>query len=170
MYGLIPAAMGGSSIADWAVGGTYYNDAITRAKAAQKDSDICAILWHQGESNRSNHSGYAEKLQTILDSMIAELGLDRDKVIIITGELREISTNPSQRETFHAELNKLNDVYKNYGVADADGLTLNSDIIHFDAPSLRVFGYRYFDIFKTLVTGDGYEFVNNPYLLLRSNV
>lgn len=160
--GLIPAAMGGSSISDWAVGGTYYTDAIERAKAAQKDSEICAILWHQGESNRSNHSGYAEKLQAILDSMIAELGLDRDKVIIITGELREISTNPSQRETFHAELNKLNDVYKNYGVADADGLTLNSDIIHFDAPSLRVFGYRYFDIFKTLVTGEGYEFVNDP--------
>ena len=160
--GLIPAAMGGSSISDWEVGGTYYNDAIERAKAAQKDSEICAILWHQGESNRSNHSGYADKLQTILDAMIAELGLDRDKVIIITGELREISTNPSQRETFHAELNKLNDVYKNYGVADADGLTLNSDIIHFDAPSLRVFGYRYFDIFKTLVTGEGYEFVNDP--------
>ena len=160
--GLIPAAMGGSSISDWAVGGTYYNDAIERAKAAQKDSEICAILWHQGESNRSNHSGYAEKLQTILDAMIAELGLDRDKIIIITGELREISTNPSQRETFHAELNKLSDVYKNYGVADADGLTLNNDIIHFDAPSLRVFGYRYFDIFKTLVTGERYEFVNDP--------
>lgn len=160
--GLIPAAMGGSSIADWAVGGTYYTDAIERAKAAQKDSEICAILWHQGESNRSNHSGYAEKLQAILDSMIDELGLDRDKVVIITGELREISSNPNQRETFHAELGKLNDVYKNYGVADADGLTLNSDIIHFDAPSLRVFGYRYFSIFKTLVTGEGYEFVNDP--------
>ena len=160
--GLIPAAMGGSSIADWAVGGTYYTDAIERAKAAQKDSEICAILWHQGESNRSNHSGYAEKLQAILDSMIAELCLDRDKVVIITGELREISSNPNQRETFHAELSKLGDVYYNYGVADADGLTLNSDIIHFDAPSLRVFGYRYFSIFKTLVTGEGYEFVNDP--------
>jgi hypothetical protein len=94
--------------------------------------------------------------------MIAELCLDRDKVVIITGELREISSNPNQRETFHAELSKLGDVYKNYGVADADGLTLNSDIIHFDAPSLRVFGYRYFSIFKTLVTGEGYEFVNDP--------
>ena len=159
--GLIPAAMGGSSISDWKVGGTYYTDAIARAKEAQKTSEICAILWHQGESNRSNHSTYAEKLQTILDAMIAELGLDADKIIIITGELREISTNPSQRETFHAQLNMLSDVYKNYGVADAEGLTLNNDIIHFDAPSLRVFGYRYFNIFKTLVTGEGYEFVDN---------
>ena len=107
--GLIPAAMGGTSISDWKVGGTYYNDAIARAKEAQKTSEICAILWHQGESNRSNHSTYAEKLQVILDAMIEELGLDKDKIIIITGELREISTNPSQRETFHAQLNKLSD-------------------------------------------------------------
>ena len=159
--GLIPAAMGGTSISDWKVGGTYYNDAIARAKEAQKTSEICAILWHQGESNRSNHSSYAEKLQVILDAMIAELGLDAEKIVIITGELRETSTNPSQRETFHEQLNKLNDVYENYGVADAEGLTLNSDIIHFDAPSLRVFGYRYFNIFKTIITGTGYDFVDD---------
>ena len=159
--GLIPAAMGGTSISDWKVGGTYYNDAIARAKEAQKTSEICAILWHQGESNRSNHSTYAEKLQTILDAMIAELGLDADKIVIITGELREISTNVNQRETFHEQLNMLSSVYKNYGVADADGLALNQDIIHFDAPSLRVFGYRYFNIFKTLVTGTGYSFVDD---------
>lgn len=159
--GLIPAAFGGTTIADWKVGGTYYTDAIERAKEAQKTSEICAILWHQGESNRNNHSSYAEKLQTILDAMIAELGLDADKIIIITGELREISTGVDKRESFHAELNKLSDVYKNYGVADAEGLTLNQDIIHFDAPSLRVFGYRYFSIFKTLVTGKGYDFVDD---------
>ena len=160
--GLIPAAFGGTTIADWKVGGTYYNDAVARAKEAQKTSEICAILWHQGESNRNNHSSYAEKLQVILDAFIADLGLDPEKIIIITGELREISTNPSQRETFHAQLNKLAEVYENYGVADADGLTLNKDIIHFDAPSLRVFGYRYFNIFKTLVTGKGYDFVDDP--------
>ncbi|MBQ8414245.1 MAG: acetylxylan esterase [Clostridia bacterium] len=159
--GLIPGAFGGTSISDWAVGGIYYERALEMAKAAQKDSEICAILWHQGESNRNNHSTYAEKLQVILDSFIADLGLDADKVIIITGELREISTNVSQRDTFHAQLNKLSDVYKNYGVADAEGLTLNKDIIHFDAPSLRVFGYRYFNIFKTLVTGTGYDFVDD---------
>ena len=81
--GLIPAAMGGTSISDWKVGGAYYNDAITRAKAAQKDSEICAILWHQGESNRSSHSTYAEKLEVILDAMIEELGLDKNKIVII---------------------------------------------------------------------------------------
>lgn len=159
--GLIPAAMGGTTIGEWAVDGDLYNNALAMAKEAQKTSEICAILWHQGESNRSNHSTYADKLEVILDSLISELGLDADKVVIITGELREISTNVSQRETFHAQLAKLADCYKNYGVADADGLTINEDKIHFDAPSLRVFGYRYFNIFKTLVTGDAYDFVDD---------
>ena len=159
--GLVPAAVGGTSIGDWAVGGTLYNNAVAMAKEAMKTSEICAILWHQGESNRSNHSTYAEKLEVILDSLIEELGLDADKIVIITGELREISTNVDRRDSFHAQLNQLADVYKNYGVADAEGLTLNKDIIHFDAPSQRVFGYRYFNIFKTLVTGTGYEFVDD---------
>ena len=159
--GLIPGAFGGTSISDWAVGGTYYNRALEMAKAAQQDSEICAILWHQGESNRNNHSTYAEKLKVILDSFIEDLGLDADKVIIITGELRETSSNPSQRDTFHAQLNMLSDVYAKYGVADADGLTINEDRIHFDAPSLRLFGYRYFNIFKTLVTGQSFDFVDN---------
>ena len=126
-----------------------------------KTSEICAILWHQGEANRNNHSTYASDLQTILDALIAELGLDADKIVIITGELREISTNVDKRDSFHAQLNQLSTVYKNYGVADAEGLTLNQDIIHFDAPSQRVFGYRYFNIFKTLVTGTGYDFVDD---------
>ena len=159
--GLVPAAVGGTSIGDWAVGGTLYNNALEMAKEAQKTSEICAILWHQGESNRSNHSTYAQKLQTILDSLIDELGLDADKIVIITGELREISTNVDKRDSFHAQLGQLSSVYKNYGVADAEGLTLNKDIIHFDAPSQRVFGYRYFNIFKTLVTGTGYDFVDD---------
>ena len=159
--GLVPAAVGGSSISDWAVGGELYNNAVAMAKEALKTSEICAILWHQGEANRNNHSTYATKLQAILDALIAELGLDADKIVIITGELREISTNVDKRDSFHAQLGKLASVYKNYGVADAEGLTLNKDIIHFDAPSQRVFGYRYFNIFKTLVTGTGYDFIDD---------
>ena len=64
--GLIPGAYGGTSLGDWAVNGTYYNRALEMAKAAQQDSEICAILWHQGESNQNSSSNYATKLKTIL--------------------------------------------------------------------------------------------------------
>ena len=128
------------------------------AKAAQEDSEICAILWHHGGSG---DTAYGEKLNATIDGFISDLGLDRSKVVIITGETC-YSVEEEQRNMTHEQLESLVDIYPRYGVASAESLTMNSDNSHFDAASLRVFGYRYFDIFKTFVTGEHYEFDDNP--------
>ena len=156
--GLIPAAWGGTSLAQWKQGGTYYNRALEMAKEAQKDSEICAILWHHGGGGDTE---YGEKLKGTIDGFIADLGLDKDKVVIITGETC-YSVEEEQRNMTHEQLRSLCDDYARYGVASAETLTMNSDNSHFDAASLRVFGYRYFDIFKTFVTGEHYEFDDDP--------
>ena len=155
--GLIPAAVGGTNLDRWAVGGDLYTEAVRLAKIAQETSDICAILWHQGESNQGTED-YAERLKVILDAMMAELGLDPDKVVIITGEL--FGTRGDKVHT--AQLEKMASYYKNYGVAYSDGLTVFDVTTHFDAQSLRVFGYRYFDVFYNCITGKHYEFDQNP--------
>ena len=157
--GLIPGAFGGTSLADWSIGGTYYERALEMAKAAQESSEICAILWHQGESD-VNNKNYAAELQAILDSFIEELGLDRDKIVIITGELGEFRT--SSRDNVHNGLKALASVYKNYGIASSVGLTAQDVTTHFDAASLRVFGYRYFEIFHKITTGEDFAFDNDP--------
>lgn len=155
--GLIPCAEGGTSLADWAVGGELYNAAVTQAKIAQETSEICAILWHQGESNQKDVE-YAAKFKVILDAMIAEFGLDADKIVIVTGELFG-----TRSDAVHmAQLELLAKEYKNYGIALSDGLTVFDVTTHFNAPSLRVFGYRYFDIFYNCITGGHYEFDQNP--------
>lgn len=164
--GLIPAAVGGTSLEEWSVDGytdadgklwTLYADAIAAAKRAQETSEICAILWHQGESNQ-NDPQYAEKLQVIFDAMIEELGLDKDKIVIITGELFGTRSDAVHK----GELEELGKHYTNYGIAESDGLTVFDVTTHFDAPSLRVFGYRYFDIFYNCITGKHYDFVDDP--------
>ena len=155
--GLIPAALGGSSLEDWAVGGELYNEAIRLAKIAQESSEICALLWHQGEANQ-NDTNYAAKLKVILDHMIIDLRLDPSKIVIVTGEL---FGNRSDA-VHHAQLVKLGESYANYGIAESDGLTVHDVTTHFDAPSLRVFGYRYFDIFYNCITGKHYSFNNDP--------
>ena len=155
--GLIPAAEGASTLADWAVGGRLYNEAVRLAKLAQKNSDICAILWHQGEGNQ-NTKDYADQLRVIFDALLDELGLDPEKIVIITGEL--YGTKGDAVHT--AQLNKLAYYYENYGVATSDGLTTIDAETHFDAPSMRVFGYRYFDIFYHCITGKNYEFDDDP--------
>ncbi len=170
--GLIPAAVGGTNLNTsgnntnpdtiWAVGSKLYNEAIRLAKIAQQDSEICAILWHQGEGDQ-NGKTYAEKLQPIFDGIIEELGLDPDKIIIITGELYGTRSDAVHRP----QLELLSKNYKNFGIAESDGLTTVDPQTHFDAPSMRVFGYRYFDIFYNFVTGKHYDFVDDPlhYLL-----
>ena len=156
--GLIPGAFGGTSLEDWAVGGQYYNRALEMAQAAQKDSDICAILWHQGEGDMGNEQ-YAEQLKMILNCFMRDLGLNKADVVVITGELGEYL---SGTETVNSALYELENDYPNYAVASSAGLTPKSDNLHFDAASLRVFGYRYFAHFYELVTGKTFDFDDDP--------
>ena len=67
--GLIPAAVGGSSITSWKQGGFHeqtgshpYDDAISRAQIAMKHGTLKGILWHQGEADSN-----AEKLPKYQD-------------------------------------------------------------------------------------------------------
>ena len=157
--GLIPAAVGGTSLSAWAVGGDLYNTALERAKAAQKDSEICAILWHQGCSDTTN-SNYAAKFKVILDGFIEDLGLDPEKIVIIAGELGEF--RPDGGANVNNAIASLVGTYKNYSVASSEGLLALDVTTHFDGPSLRVFGYRYFNEFYRMVTGKTYEFDDDP--------
>ena len=146
--GIIPAAKGTTTLAHWAVGGDLYNEAVRLAKVAQRDSEIAAILWHQGEGDQRNPD-YAKLLKVIFDNIIKDLGLDPDKIVIITGELFG-----TRSDAVHmGQLVELGKHYKKYGIALSDNLTVVDITTHFDAPSLRVFGYRYFALFYNLHVG-----------------
>lgn len=156
--GLIPGAKGSSTIDMWAVGSDYYNEAVRLAKEAKKTSNICAIIWHQGESG-GNASDYAAKLEVVLKSMIEEIGLDPEKIVVLTGEIFE------ERSGYVAHSNNIHSLYgkfEHYGVAKSTGLSVIDVTTHFDAWSLRVFGYRFFEQFYKIVTDKTYEFDNDP--------
>ena len=157
--GLIPAAFGGTSLADWEPDGYYYTRALEMAIEAQKNSEICAILWHQGEADQSNKN-YASELKVILDSFISDLRLDADDIVIITGQLGEFRSESASN--VNNALIELSSYYKNYGIASSSGLTAQDVTTHFDAASLRVFGYRYFSIFYKKITGKNYYFNEDP--------
>ncbi|MBQ8302629.1 MAG: hypothetical protein IJX97_03660 [Clostridia bacterium] len=155
--GVIPAAKSGTSLEDWAVGGELYDNAVRLAKIAQKDSEICAILWHQGEANQ-NDTAYAAKFKVIIDSLLDEIGVDKEDIVIVTGELFGTRSDAVHRP----QLEKLAEHYPNYGIAESDGLTVFDVTTHFDSQSYRVFGYRYFNVFYNILTGGTYEFDDNP--------
>ena len=93
--GLIPTAVGGTSIAAWMPGGMDdydpnnfpYDTAIERARAAQKSGKIVAVLWHQGETDAKKRTeNYTEKLRTVVRNFRKDLDLGPE-IPFIAGDM-----------------------------------------------------------------------------------
>ncbi len=151
--GLIPSAVGGTSIDQWKKSGKLYEDAIARAKIAMTHGKLKGILWHQGESDSSAAKVplYAAKL----DKLIADLRTDLDapEVPFIAGQIGEFHfAKVPGGEEFNNLLLELPNRVPHTGVAKSHGLTDRGDQTHFDSPSLREFGRRYAAIYLQLTT------------------
>lgn len=154
--GIIPCAIGGTCLDQWAEGGVVFDNALHMAELASRTSTIAGVIWHQGESDcgATQYPLYEEKLAAILGAYREKLNLH--DVPFLVGGLGE-----------YLEFCPRSDVFKNYvhvnrqlkayaektpmtGYVPADGLTSNPDFLHFDAPSLREFGVRYYKEFVKL--------------------
>lgn len=163
--GLIPAAVGGSSLAQWAVGEKLYSNAIEMSREALKTADIVAVLWHQGESDITNDS-YSDQLKDIIAALYEELDLDLQTVPFITGELFEQGPAEEYKDfecwpsKVNQHLHSLEDDFPLYSVVSGKGFRHIGDKAHLDAPSARVLGYRYFVAYYELIEGKAcpYEF------------
>ncbi len=158
VIGLIPCAVGGSRIDDWAPGqkheqtGIYAYDAmLERVKNAQKNGTIRGILWHQGEGDSSPERSvvYNKKLKAFFKKLRKDIGAK--KVPIVIGTLGDfyVKKNPTAAvinqaiETFPLENKRV------YAVSSA-GLTDQGDETHFDAASARELGRRYAERFLSV--------------------
>jgi hypothetical protein len=157
--GLIPCAVGGSPIDAWKPGEFYkptnshpWDDAIRRAQLAQKSGTIVGILWHQGESDSSDKlaPGYEAKLHDLIARMRKEVAAP--EVPFIVGQMGKFAEAPwndakLQVDKAHQDLPKK---VKGTAFVSAEGLKHRGDKIHFDSPSCREFGKRYYEAFVSL--------------------
>lgn len=142
--GLIPAAMGGSSMDEWKAGDKLYTNAIERACAAMKNGQLKGILWHQGEADTK-----PERTATYparFAAMIAQLRKDLDaaEVPVIIGELvytREVNV------PFNETIPTISAAVPNSGWVSAEGLPDRGDKLHFSAEGARGLGKRYAEKF-----------------------
>lgn len=81
---LVVNARGGSALAEWMPGTTYYDEAVRRTRQAMRYGRLRAILWHQGESDSSAPDTYLPRLAAMVDSLRRDLGCGR--VPFIAGE------------------------------------------------------------------------------------
>lgn len=153
--GLIPCAEGGSSIDEWSKDSVLLQHAISETKFALKNSELIAIIWHQGENDSfdQKYLTYKAKLISMINYLRKEL--DCENIPFIMGELGDyLNKNgyglsakeyPKINEIIYEVANELNDCY----FVSAKNLSANADGIHFDAYSQRIFGIRYYHVFKT---------------------
>jgi hypothetical protein len=151
--GLIPAAHGGSPISAWQPGqyfeethGHPYDDALARARVALKSGTLHAILWHQGESDRSPER--APKYEAALTQLIGRFRHDlaAPQVPFVIGQLGQFA-GAGPWDDFAKEVDRAQRevVFKVPATAfvSSDGLSSAPDHLHFNSPSLREFGKRY---------------------------
>lgn len=150
--GLVPTAVGGTPISAWKRGGsspwdkneTPYDSSIRRAKAALKDGEFAAVLWHQGETDGSiKNTHYAADLKEVIGNFREDLALSG--VPFLCGELGHYLKGgeyyfPQIDTDIRSVVSELPDM----GWVSAEGLTDKGDHLHFDSASAREFGRRYF--------------------------
>lgn len=147
VIGLVPCAVGGTSIAKWAPG-VYdqtththpYDDAAVRIRKAMETGVIKGVIWHQGEgdSNPTSASTYLEKLEILIDRIRTLVG--DPNLPVVAGQLARYREG---YQLINKELVNLPDSVPHTMVVSSEGLWHRGDGTHFDSPSASEFGRRF---------------------------
>lgn len=157
--GLIPAAHGGSPIDVWKPGQFYtptkghpWDDAIKRAHLAMESGTLKGILWHQGESDSTDKLApeYEAKLHDLIARFRKELSVP--EVPFVAGQMGVFAEAPwnDAKKQVDAAHRSLPDKVPHSAFASAEGLKHRGDKVHFDSPSYRELGKRYFEAFAKI--------------------
>ncbi len=145
--GLVPCAVGGTSIARWQPGAydqatkTHpFDDAVLRIQNAMRCGVVKGMLWHQGESdsNPTSPATYLPKLTELIGRVRQLTG--QPDLPVVAGELGRYK---DVYEPINAELHKLATTLPHTALATSEGLIDKGDGTHFDGPSANTFGHRY---------------------------
>lgn len=149
VIGLVPCAVGGTSIAKWAPGAydestnTHsYDDAVTRITKAMAAGIIKGVIWHQGEgdSNPASASVYLEKLEMLVGRVRTLVG--NPTLPFVVGQLARYRKS---YQLINEELTNLPDAVPYTAVVSSEGLWHLGDGTHFDSPSASELGRRFAD-------------------------
>lgn len=137
--GLIPCAVGGTSLDQWKAGGPLYKAAVARTKEAMKQGKLAGILWHQGEADTGNPdklASYADRFSVMIGRLRKDL--NAEDVPVVMGELSHgYKTNDSGNVALAAAAKKV----PLCGVASSAGL--GNQALHFNSADARKLGRRY---------------------------
>lgn len=145
--GLVPCAVGGTSISRWQPGAydeptqTHpYDEAVKRIENAMRCGVVKGMIWHQGESdsNPADAAAYLPELAELI-ARIRQLTGQPD-LPVVAGELGHYK---DVYKPLNAELQKLPTEVPHTALATSEGLIDKGDHTHFDGASADEYGRRY---------------------------
>ncbi len=160
--GVVAAAVGGTAIDGFISSGAvaYYNSKeswmqnfaapynknpyaslVATAKIAQQSGVIKGILLHQGETDAYS-SVWHDKVKTVYNSMLNDLGLKAADVPLLAGEVAPTGSSKKANETIILLPKSISTAY----VISASGTTIDNrdgQNVHFDVASYTTLGKRY---------------------------
>lgn len=145
--GLVVNARGGSSIELWDkagtdAGDTLYAKTMQRALEAKKWGRYKAVLWHQGEANRTSVNTYPAQLTQLVNNLRTDLS--EPDLCFVAGQIGQWRTDNAP---FNTMIGNISSFISNSGCASSDGLVnltnLADDNSHFNRDGLVTFGDRY---------------------------
>ncbi|GER28990.1 hypothetical protein STAS_04820 [Striga asiatica] len=149
--GLVPCAVGGTAIREWARGADLYENMVKRAKAAAAaGGEIKGLLWYQGESDTASQQdvdSYKDNVEALIHNVRADLDLPSlpfIQVAIASGDEKY--------------LEKIREIQKGIDLpdvvcVDAKGLPLKEDNLHLTTEAQVELGRKLADAYLTHFLG-----------------
>lgn len=149
---IVPCGKGGTGFIDgeWTAGGAAYTGAVGRIQAviaAHPDAVVEGVLWHQGERDRGANTNYQADLTSLITRLRSDIPALAGKPFIM-GEIGRF-VSPGAVDV-NAIMHTIAGSVANTAVVSSEGLTDRGDALHFNAPSYRRLGTRYWDAFAAL--------------------
>jgi len=150
--GLIPAAVGGSSIRVWVPGGVHeqtnsrpWDDAVSRTfrVLALQGGELKGVIWHQGESDAKDFSEqYGGALADLIERMRHEF--EAPDLPFVAAKLSSfwVESRPGGK-TINEAIAKLPETVPLTAYVSGEGFEHKGDDVHLDSASARELGRRY---------------------------
>lgn len=146
--GFVVNAKDASTIENWTKGGTgqladsLYAATLDRIVAAKNWGDFKAILWQQGEENKTDISNYENRLKQLITDLRTDL--NNDTVLFVAGQLGAFGANVENFNTLIQSISTFKEHTACVSSADISNLSSGSDF--FDRAGYITLGQRYAQI------------------------
>lgn len=148
--GLVPVAVGGSSIEQWLGDSTHrnvklYSNLLKKMKIASQAGTLKGMLWHQGEDNatQKGYDDYEHKVEAFFQKVRNDL--QAPQLPIYAGQLGSYlrpATYPN-KDSVNSDLQGLKNRMQHFYLIETADLTPMKDTVHFDSRSQRLMGKRF---------------------------